>query len=299
MIDEYLERIELEAAKDKIDLDYLTRIHVAHLTHIPFETFDMTDLKQLNIDEDNIFQELVRNRRGGVCFQMNGLLMSVLKGLGCDVKLISCRVFKPDLDAYRDRDSHVALLVTLEDKTEYLCDVGFTREFLTPIRFQLDSIQFSNNAIFRLVRTEDQRFYQLERGSFKEYLPNVLTSSNPLRTETIDIDPNFIDWNRCYRFSVDFRDENLILNDFQDAAQFALYSPMISLNYTTVCHIYKIGPRVEEFGIVGRKYYRSYLENGKEIRHESMLDNLDDEQLKRLLVDTFSLAMDRKIQLRP
>ncbi len=66
-VDEYLKRIEVSRPINGPTEEYLNQLHIGHLTHIPFETFDLIDIKQLDISLDYIFNRFVRQSLGGVC----------------------------------------------------------------------------------------------------------------------------------------------------------------------------------------------------------------------------------------
>src|SRR5947209_6748035 len=98
LVDEYLKRIEVNHPTNDPTQEYLNQLHIGHLTHIPFETFDLIDFKELNISFDYIFNRLVRENRGGVCFQMNGLFTFILKNLNYNVQLIPCDVYEKEIN---------------------------------------------------------------------------------------------------------------------------------------------------------------------------------------------------------
>ncbi len=68
----YLERIGYTGAVEPT-LDCLTGIYRAHLLAIPYENLDIHLGGYLSLDEGQIFEQLVTRRRGGWCYQMNGL----------------------------------------------------------------------------------------------------------------------------------------------------------------------------------------------------------------------------------
>ena len=61
----------------------------AHLLAIPYENLDIHLGRRVTLDPDATFDKLVDDRRGGWCFEMNGLLGRVLETLGFEVRYLS------------------------------------------------------------------------------------------------------------------------------------------------------------------------------------------------------------------
>src|SRR5690606_35043291 len=65
--DEYLERIG--ASRDTP----LAELQALHLEHVPFENLDIHLGVPITLDRDALFHKVVRRRRGGFCYELNGL----------------------------------------------------------------------------------------------------------------------------------------------------------------------------------------------------------------------------------
>lgn len=297
-MDAYLKRIDMKRPGNEPDKDYLTELHINHLTHIPFETFDLIDIKQLNISPAYIFDRLVRQQRGGVCFQMNGLFAWALRYFNYNVQLIPCGVHLPVTKSYTDMNSHLCLYVTLKNNERVLCDVGFSRDFLTPLFFQTDCIQYTGNGFFRLLKIDDGLYYQLEKGVLKQeeqliYLP----CPSVLRTEIVNIDPDLIKWAISYRFRTDFFDHPIELDYFEDKCQYVLDSSEVILNHCSICHIHVSQPFIGAYSIMGKDFNEMIINHGFLTRTSTLLANDNDEQLKKILQDKFHLTIERKLEL--
>jgi arylamine N-acetyltransferase len=295
-VDEYLTRIGIEQSMVVTNENNLIRLHVHHLTHIPFETFDLIDIKQLTITLDHIFQRLVRDKRGGVCYQMNGLFQSILVQLGYHVRAIACAVYNEKQDFYMNPYSHMSLYVKLSNDNEYLCDVGFSRDFLTPLYFRTDCIQYATNGFFRLCRTNDGKYYQLERGFLNVNDEYMLPVSDTLRTHVVDIASERLRWFVSYRFSIDFMETSIELGDFQGTCSYITHSPEVILNRQTICHRHTLMPHVGAYGIVGKSFWLWYIEHGIEHRQKIPICH-DNDRLKMLLKEKFDLVIERSIEL--
>ena len=67
-------------------LDELCRIHDGQLRNIPFENFDIALGRVIDLDMGRLFHKLVMHRRGGYCFELNGLLLAALEAFGFELR---------------------------------------------------------------------------------------------------------------------------------------------------------------------------------------------------------------------
>ena len=88
----------------------LRELHRAHLLAVPFENLDIHLGRTILLDQDALFDKIVTRRRGGFCYELNGLFALLLRGLGFEVTLLAAGVaratggFGPEFD-------HLTLLV--------------------------------------------------------------------------------------------------------------------------------------------------------------------------------------------
>ncbi|MDF2384616.1 arylamine N-acetyltransferase [Nostoc ellipsosporum NOK] len=101
----------------------LTALMQAHLAAFPFENLDVQLGRPVSIEPGAIFDKLVVRRRGGWCFEQNGLFGRVLEALGFDVRRISAGVMR-HVHGEGAMGNHLALMVALENRP-WLVDVGF------------------------------------------------------------------------------------------------------------------------------------------------------------------------------
>src|SRR5689334_14642807 len=85
-LDAYLERIGL-SGRPSFD-----EVHRAHATAIPFENLDPHRGVPVSLAPADLERKLIRERRGGYCFEQNLLLAYALEELGYDVELMLARV---------------------------------------------------------------------------------------------------------------------------------------------------------------------------------------------------------------
>src|SRR5690349_12134838 len=153
-IDTYLRRIHYngERAPNAATLDML---HRAHLLAVPFENLDIHLGRPIVLDQNALFDKIVARRRGGFCYELNGLFALLLRELGFDVALLAAGVARADAGFGPEFD-HLTLLVrTPADETQsaaWLADVGFGDSFRAPLRFAEGAEQEQDGRAYRLDR---------------------------------------------------------------------------------------------------------------------------------------------------
>ncbi|AQA00897.1 arylamine N-acetyltransferase [Sphingopyxis sp. QXT-31] len=106
-------------------LEVLTALQAAHIAAIPFEAIDVLVGEGVDLDPTAIDAKLIGARRGGYCFEQNGLFLRVLDAIGFEVAGLIARVrwMLPD-DAPPTPRTHQLTRVTIGG-TAWLVDVGF------------------------------------------------------------------------------------------------------------------------------------------------------------------------------
>ena len=137
-IEPYLHRINFKQPV-RTDLQTLFALQHHHLLHVTFENLDIHYQKRLiRLKLGAIFDKVVLQKRGGFCYELNGLFYALLHELGFEVKMVSARVHQNE-GGYSPEFDHMALLVTLHSDI-YLVDVGFGRFSLEPLLLQMKVI---------------------------------------------------------------------------------------------------------------------------------------------------------------
>ena len=125
----YLHRIGFEGSP-RPDLATLRAIHRAHQYAIPFECIDVLLRRPIGLDLKASYEKIVRRRRGGWCYELNGLMEWALKVIGFEVTRLSAGVMRARAgDA--QLGNHLCLLVQLDQP--YLVDVGFGGSLIEPL----------------------------------------------------------------------------------------------------------------------------------------------------------------------
>jgi len=136
--------------------ELLTALQAAHVAAIPFEAIDVLVGEGVDLDPAAIDAKLIGARRGGYCFEQNGLFLRVLTALGFDAAGMIARVrwMLPD-DAPPTPRTHQLTRVTLGDAA-WLVDVGFGSAVpAAPLRLGVQGAQPTAHEPCRLVDTGD------------------------------------------------------------------------------------------------------------------------------------------------
>jgi N-hydroxyarylamine O-acetyltransferase len=123
----YLRRIGFSGPL-RTDLLTLRALHRAHIDAIPFENLDIQMGRPVTLDQESLQAALVQRRRGGYCFQQNGLFRLALEAGGFAVTPCEARVRYGNVGATRPR-THMVLVVACAGQ-DWLADVGFGAEGL-------------------------------------------------------------------------------------------------------------------------------------------------------------------------
>ena len=121
-VKKYLERIGMELPENVVpDSAFLRELQFAHCTHIPYENLDIIRGIPLSLDEDDLFRKVVEEKKGGFCFELNGLFAWLLRQLGYKVTEYAARYLRGESGIPMRR--HRVLKVEAEDGV-WCCDVG-------------------------------------------------------------------------------------------------------------------------------------------------------------------------------
>jgi N-hydroxyarylamine O-acetyltransferase len=172
-VTQYLERIGARRPA-RADAAALADLQRRHLLAVPFENLGIHLGEPIVLEEDALFAKVVTARRGGFCYELNGLFALLLAALGYDVTLLAARVFGPS--GLGPPFDHLTLRVGAPEA--WLVDVGFGRNSQYPLRFDDRGDQSDPEGTFRLVETDEGDLDLLRDGrpQFRtELRPRTLT----------------------------------------------------------------------------------------------------------------------------
>jgi N-hydroxyarylamine O-acetyltransferase len=256
-VDAYLERINYNGPRE-VNAETLRALQVAHLRSVPFENLSIHSGEPIVLDEDALYTKIVEHRRGGFCYECNGLFAGLLRALGFDVAMLAGGVahagggFGPLFD-------HMALMVTLEDR--WLVDAGFGESFLEPLLLDSRADQVQGTRTFRLVDEDD--YVVLMRRNDGE------------------------DWQPQYRFTL----QPYTFSDYEEMCRFHQTSPDSHFTKGLICS------RATEDGRITLSDMRFITTSGPQrLRDEQTLSSRED--YDRVLRDQFGVVMKNPVQFK-
>lgn len=166
-VDAYLSRVNHHGSTG-VDEGTLRDLHIAHTLNVPFENLDVFYQRPILLDETSLYRKIVEEKRGGYCFEMNGIFSLVLQKIGFKVKNLLARVVINDKQ-YTTR-THQAILVEAGGK-QWLADVGFGNDgIIAPLLLEENTEQTQFAHTYRL--TNHSPFgYMLQKKQGDAYNP--------------------------------------------------------------------------------------------------------------------------------
>jgi N-hydroxyarylamine O-acetyltransferase len=146
-----------------LDARSLRDLHRAHLLAVPFENLSIHLSERISLAEADLVDKVVRRRRGGFCYELNGLFALLLESLGASVTRVAARVhgdngFGPPFD-------HLALVVRPADGSgPWLADVGFGSHTVFPLHVDTGADQDDPAGTFRVADAPDGDLDVLKEG---------------------------------------------------------------------------------------------------------------------------------------
>lgn len=163
-LDRYFERIGYPGPRTPT-LNVLHALTAAHSQAIPFENIDVLLGRPIRLEPQALQQKMVAERRGGYCFEQNGLLLAVLTQLGFAARALAARVRlgQPDRRIATQR-THMLIEVLL-DGQPWITDVGVGAASLTAaLRLHDGPEQTTPHDRRRLQRQGERWYHQMRRG---------------------------------------------------------------------------------------------------------------------------------------
>ena len=176
----YLARIGYRGATEPSPTT-LADLQYAHLRTVPFENLSIHTGEQIRLEPDWLFDKVVRRRRGGFCYELNGLFAELLVDLGFPVERLAARVFREDGSPGIPL-GHLCLRVTAGGQA-WLVDVGFGDNFALPLALDDARAQSDGRRGYRIEPDGDERvLWAGDRRSYRFGLtPLALADFEPGR----------------------------------------------------------------------------------------------------------------------
>jgi N-hydroxyarylamine O-acetyltransferase len=165
-LNRYFERIGYAGPRSAAGgVEALHALSAAHVGAIPFENLDVLLGRPIELEPEALFEKIVVRKRGGYCFEQNGLFLEVLQAMGFEASPLSARVrLRATSRAFIPARTHVFLRVVIEGEA-WLADVGVGAASLTaPLRFGVDGEQRTPHEPRRLVEEDGRHFHRIKYG---------------------------------------------------------------------------------------------------------------------------------------
>lgn len=236
----YLDRIKYRGSLEPT-YETLRALHLAHLYSVPFENLSIHIKEPIVLNDESLYRKIVERKRGGFCYELNGLFSWLLRGLGFDVKMLSAGVLNPAGEFGPDFD-HMTLLVTLDKR--YLADVGFGDSFLEPLLFDSRDAQLQpDGKAYRLAENGDRLILQAQEESG--------------------------DWSSQYHFTL----TPYAYSDYEEMCLWQQTSPQSHFTKKTICTLPTLDGRVT---LSGKRFIKTVHGNRDEraLESEEEISNL-------------------------
>jgi N-hydroxyarylamine O-acetyltransferase len=257
-VDAYLKRINYNGPRE-VSAETLRALQVAHLQSVPFENLSIHSGEPIVLDEDALFTKIVEQKRGGFCYECNGLFAALLRALGFDVAMLAAGVahagggFGPIFD-------HMTLMVTLDER--WLVDVGFGESFVEPLLLDSRSDQVQGTRAFRLDEADGHVVLML-------------------RSDVEGVE----DWQPQYRFTL----QPYTFPDYEEMCRFHQTSPESHFTKNLVCSRATADGRITLSGM--RFITTSGPQRSRDERTLSSREEYD-----RILRDEFGVVMQNPVR---
>jgi N-hydroxyarylamine O-acetyltransferase len=206
----YLDRINYRGSLMPT-VETLGALQLAHLRAVPFENLSIHAGQPIILSDDSLFEKIVERKRGGFCYELNGLFTALLRSLGFEVQMLSAGVSNSD-GVFGPEFDHMTLLVQLNER--WLVDVGFGDSFEQPMLLD-----------YRGEQSQGRRSYDI-----------------------VDIDSGFVlrqkepggEWKNQYRFSL----QPHVYADYENMCRFQETSPESHFTKGRMCSLATDGGRI-------------------------------------------------------
>lgn len=132
MIDELLRHIGIDHRPDPDD-EGLARVHRAYVSSLAYDGITAQLGEHRPIDPMALVERTLTTGRGGYCFEINTILLTLLRDLGFAVERREAVVDEREAFAGGAPTNHLALVATTSSGSRFLCDAGWGEGPLEPL----------------------------------------------------------------------------------------------------------------------------------------------------------------------
>lgn len=220
-LQKYLHRIGYENPTPNPTMDVLMSIHRCHLLTVPFENLTVHSGGRVQLGLPQLYNKIVNQRRGGFCYENNGLFSWLLSEIGFEVTLLAGQV-RGSTGHYGPPFDHFISMVTLDGK-HWLCDVGFgAAGFELPISLETSAPQKQGQRMYRIMKKQEMHIVEWQE-------------------EDLGLDEK---WTEIYKFTLEARSRE----DFKAMCNYHQSSPCSIFFCKSLCSILRPTGRLTYLG---------------------------------------------------
>uniref|UniRef100_A0A8D0GSY2 arylamine N-acetyltransferase n=1 Tax=Sphenodon punctatus TaxID=8508 RepID=A0A8D0GSY2_SPHPU len=277
-IEEYLARIGYKGSYKKLDLETLTTIFQHHIRAVPFENLSIHCGEIITLDLDEVYEKIVKKKRGGWCMENNQLLSWVLKTLGYATTVLGAYVYNPNQKIYATHMTHLLVKVVI-DRKAYIVDAGFgvSYQMWQPMELVSGKEQPQTPGIFRF--TEDNGIWYYEKIRRKQYIPNQSFTNSELLEKQ--------ECRKIYLFTLEPR----TIEDFRFQCTFLQTSSDSLFTKKSICSL----QTTDGFRVLIGWTLTETKYNYKEDMDLVEFATLKDEEVEKTLREQFGLSLEKKL----
>ncbi|SDY40288.1 N-hydroxyarylamine O-acetyltransferase [Flavobacterium aquidurense] len=154
-LQQYLDRIKF-SGEIELNIEGITKLMRSQLFSVPFENIDVQAGKVISLNGDDIVNQIVNLKRGGYCYQINGLFSLALQEIGIPHYYVAAR---PLVNPGQNAKTHLGIIATIENE-DFLIDLGFGGNSIRkPLKLSEVATEIQHDSdTFTLVKTEDNDY---------------------------------------------------------------------------------------------------------------------------------------------
>ena len=150
--DAYLGRIGYRGGREPTAANLAALVR-AHRLAVPYESLDLWRRRRTTLRLEEIYDKIVTRRRGGYCFELNGLFAWLLRELGYNVREYFGRWLLGEDQSTVPMRRHRVICVAIAGVPNQIADVGIGLPFmLSPLDLVFDVPQVRDGRRYRIVR---------------------------------------------------------------------------------------------------------------------------------------------------
>ncbi|XP_059390925.1 arylamine N-acetyltransferase, pineal gland isozyme NAT-3-like [Carassius carassius] len=245
-------------------LETLRYVHLNHLMTVPFENLTIHIGERVRLELPLLYEKIVVMRRGGFCYENNGLFSWLLSQMGFDVTVLSAQVRNRFTGAYGPPFDHFIMMVKL-DGHRWLCDVGFGSGFQLPLSLETDSPQVQSHGVYRL----------RSQGNFIFMEMKSVTEVSGVGEEC---------WTELYKFTLEPRERD----DFRTMCGYHQSSASSIFFCKSLCSLLLPTGRIT---IMGRRLIITSLSSVEGQQATKTTTDLSDGEITELLREKFEIVL--------